>query len=146
MGKCDGVMSCLSLLALERLRTDLSRGCGRSASLQHQDPGRSAAQDGRVAPTWVAPLPTQPPLLLAIKIIYRTRRAASRVVSAPAKCFPVSHLPLVGVLKEGAEESCQTCQTTFQENRLQEQSPVWVLRSSPSTNHLLGTSLLLSQW
>lgn len=51
---------------------------------------------------------------------------------------------LVGVLKERTEKCCLTCQTTFQDNRLQQQSPVWVLRSSRSANSLLGAPLSLT--
>lgn len=55
--------------------------------------------------------------------------------SPPAWCFPKL---LVGVLKERTEKGCLTRQTTFQENRLQEQSPVWVLGSSLRANYVLG--------
>lgn len=51
---------------------------------------------------------------------------------------------LVGVLKERTEKCCLTCQTTFQDNRLQKQSPVCVLRSSRSANSLLGAPLSLT--
>lgn len=50
----------------------------------------------------------------------------------PSAPLPLDTPLLGGVLQEGPKEGRPTCQTTFQESRLQEQSPVWVLRPALS--------------
>lgn len=61
VGKCDGVMSCLSLFTPLRPRIGLSQRYGGSCSLGHQTPGVEAARDGGMDPSSrVAPLPTRP--------------------------------------------------------------------------------------
>lgn len=128
-------MSCLPLFPPPRL------GLSQSCSLWRQTPWIEAARDGSMDPSaWVAPSPARPPLRLTVETIYRTSAAASSQCELLVSCLVLPWVPQApgGCSKRKDREGCLTRQTTFQENRLQEQSPVWVLRSSLSANYLLG--------